>query len=206
MIRFVSSNIKLLMRDIIIVLFIISTPLLIYIHQLFPVKVNFYENPFFSIKSNYYNDIQAFVYMISMKLVFILMYSIWYISCKNWWKSILIIPIVFGVYQLIIVISDEIKFVDDFDELVYSLLVAVPMIILLYFFSKRLVYYTKSQHLSESISREIDSLIIDISNFKTNDFKSLRDEVLELRKQKSNMEKEDYLIKLFKLRDHLNNL
>ena len=206
MVQATKSKSKLLKRDFLWIFIILISPLCIYLYQLFPMRVAYYENNYFKLESNYYDDIQAMIYMISTKVVFVIIYSIWYVTSKNWWKSVILFPLFFSIYQLILVVNDEVEYIDNYQELLYTIVLSIPVIFGLTFLSKKLDYYEQSHNLKETVDKEIDDLVLDISKFQSNKFKSLKEEVKTLRKQKTKQRKEDYLIELIKLRDKLYNM
>ena len=62
-------------KDILLVFIIVLTPLIIYIH-LFVPETQLWETLLFTIESNYYKDIQSLIWTVSIKMAYIIAYSI----------------------------------------------------------------------------------------------------------------------------------
>ncbi|OUS02935.1 hypothetical protein A9Q86_02490 [Flavobacteriales bacterium 33_180_T64] len=189
-------------KDIIIITLIVLSPLITYVHLKFP-ETKTLETSLFTINSNYYGDIQALVWTISIKLAYILTFSFWFLTCKHWWRFGLLIPLIFYINQLMIVINDEIYYVDN-KELKISFIISIPIILLLLFISKKLNYYSKSKSLAEDLDAEIKLLFKEASLINKKDFKDTKLEVAKLRLEKDNLSPQEYLTKLIALRDSLN--
>jgi len=196
-------NRKNFKRDVVFILLILVTPFLVYIYLLFPEYTKIYKSALFTIESNYYENVQILIHQSSMKMIFILMYIYWFLTCKHWWRMVLLIPIVFNFYQFLQVINDDVLYVDKY-EFWFCLLLSTPLIVFLFYVSKRLNYYSKHQSLNESLNKEISQLIHEASHHGSPDFKVIKNKLLVLRKEKSNLSKVMYLSKLIELRDKLN--
>jgi len=96
-------------KDIVIIIAIILLPLLTYIYIFFPRQktINFLGYQF---SSGYYGDVEAFLWTLMQKLVFVLTFLIWFTTCKHWWRNILSVPIIFFISKLIIVLNDDLVF------------------------------------------------------------------------------------------------
>lgn len=177
------------------------TPLLLYIYLFFP-ESNIYETPFFTISTKYYEDVQALIWTSSIKVVFILMFSIWYITCRHWWRICLIIPIIFFVNQLIVVVNDELQYADEY-ELGISLIISIPILLIIIILSKKLKYYSEAKSIAEDLDTEINQIFENAVKIKNKNLRQIKTEIKNLKSQKANLSKEEYLKKLIRMRDQL---
>uniref|UniRef100_UPI0040494397 hypothetical protein n=1 Tax=Gelidibacter sp. TaxID=2018083 RepID=UPI0040494397 len=194
-------NRKQFYKDIIIIVLILLTTLLMYAY-LFVPDIKTLELPFFTINSNYYDSVQVFAWTILSKVVLILAFSLWYVTCQYWWLQAILIPLIFSINQLIIVLMDDLTYIDK-NEFWVSLLVIIPYIFILIFLSKKMHGYSSSIKLQQDISLEIDVLMQELSKFNEVTYKASKLEYQQLKKQKDSLEKEDYLSQLISLRDTL---
>lgn len=97
---------KTLLGGTIIAVIIIVSPYLFWIHELFP-SISIWDSPFGTISSNYYGDVQVLFWMLLNKLVPLLLFCIWFFTCKHWWYHALIIPICTLTFQVYEVVDDE---------------------------------------------------------------------------------------------------
>ncbi len=192
-------NRKEFLKDIGVISLILLTPLLFYVYLLFPESSKL-ETPFFTINTKYYEDIQVFIWTFSIKISFILMFSVWYLTCKHWWRICLLIPIIFFLNQLIVVINDELQNADHY-EFGISFAISIPIIVVLLVLSKKLKYYSESKSLAEELDLEINQLFKNVVIIKHKDILGLKREMKYLKSQKSKMTSEEYLKKLIRLRD-----
>jgi len=89
------------------VIFIISTPYLLYFYQNIPEDIKNWDTFFGPIKGGYYGTARMFIYSFLSKFVPLLLLFIWFITNRQWWVHSLIIPITVYLFQLISVINDS---------------------------------------------------------------------------------------------------
>ncbi|SDS37296.1 hypothetical protein SAMN04515667_2028 [Formosa sp. Hel1_31_208] len=193
---------KAFLRDVIIAVVIVTTPFLIYFHLVFPKSV-IYESSFFTISSGYYENVQTMFWVFLMKISFVIIYTIWYITNKHWWKPIILIVLFISITQLVLALRDEIEYVDG-NEFWIGPVVALPYILISIYISNKLDYYSRSKSLSEDLDQEIKLLFEEVSQVKSTDYKQVKAKVLKLRLEKSKMTTKQYLAQLIQLRDSLN--
>ncbi|MEM6722163.1 MAG: hypothetical protein AAF611_22740 [Bacteroidota bacterium] len=116
---------KRLVRSSIIAVLIAITPYIFQLYESVPTDAK-WENFLFSFESNYYKNAQIVAWVCMNKLVPLLLLIIWFITCKNWWYHIILIPIAMFAFQFIQAINDESR---NFDELEIYWLIPIMMII-----------------------------------------------------------------------------
>lgn len=191
-------------KDITIISMIILLPLVTYLYFLFP-NDKILHTPLEPIKSGYYGDISVLVWVLCLKLICIFSYGVWFITCKHWWRYVLLVPMVFFVFQLVVILNDDLSNMDQ-PEFVTSIIASVPLVSVLLLVSKKFNYYSASKKLTEELDFEINSLLEEVSSFNVQNFKSVKEQLKVLRKEKHTMGSQDYLNRLIALRDGLTKL
>ena len=194
-------NRKVLIKDLVIAGIIVVLPFLFYLYMFAPNE-KVWETWFFTIESNYYRDVNTFLWAISTKVLMLAILLLWFFTCKHWWKYCILIPIIIELYKLLGTIKPNLTFIDE-NEFIKSLPFTIPILILLIYLSNRLNYYSLVQKLNINLDEEIDNLIQELAKYKSIDYKSKRDQYEELKKIKSNLDKMEYLKRLISLRNEL---
>ena len=142
---------KSLLTGSIIILLIISAPYLLYIHQNIPEDVVDLDTAFGVIKGGFYLSAQYTIYWFFSKFVPLLLLIIWFITNKHWWVHALAIPISVYLFQLIGVVMDSEQFADE-NEFIYTVPIAVVIIVILYFIRSKMAIYI----LAVDLKKEMD--------------------------------------------------
>ncbi|WP_055444754.1 hypothetical protein [Lacinutrix himadriensis] len=188
-------------KDLFILLLIIITPFLFFLYTIAPEDVTEWKTRFFHInlsKTGY--DVNATLWYFSYKLLFFIVFILWFITCKHWWRYVLLVPLLVEVYK-ISGMCYELNGISADYKFYYSFISWVPLIIILFILSKKLNYYSLSKSINKQIDEEIYVLMNQVSNYKTVDYKEFKVKLISLRKQKENLDKKEYLVQLIKLRD-----
>ncbi len=135
----------------IILLIIITSPYLLYIHQIIPREIENYETIFGIIKGGYYIRVQTYIYFLLSKFVPLALLTIWFLTNKHWWVHAIIIPISVYLFQLISVINDSEQYADEVD-FIYTVPIAVIVVVILYFLRSKLALYI----LALDLKKEMD--------------------------------------------------
>ncbi|WP_299241321.1 hypothetical protein [uncultured Aquimarina sp.] len=116
---------KSLQTGSIIAILIAIIPFMFYFTDIFPDGA-VWENSFFTYKSRYYESVSTFIWVAFSKLVPLLLFIIWYLTCKHWWSKIILIPIGLFFFQLISILNEDSDVVDS-QEIYY----AIPFVIII---------------------------------------------------------------------------
>ena len=133
------------------VIFIISTPYLLYFYQNIPDDLKTMDTIFGTVKNGYYATVQIYIYTLFSKFVPLMLLFIWFITNKNWWVHALIIPISVYLFQLIAVINDSELYMDEV-EFIYTVPFLVVIVVILYFVRSKIAIYIQAVDLK----REMD--------------------------------------------------
>jgi hypothetical protein len=134
-----------------IILIVITIPYLLYFYKSIPSDIENLETFIGTVKSGYYSSVQSFLYNFFSKLVPLLLLLIWFLTNKHWWVHAIIIPISVYLFQLISVINDSEDFVDEVD-FIYTVPIAVIIIVILYFIRSKMAIYI----LAVDLKKEMD--------------------------------------------------
>jgi hypothetical protein len=114
----------------IIVLIIASTPFLFYSYESFPDS-KVWETPFFTITTSYTSIAHLAWYSVS-KGIPLMLFLLWFFTCKHWWHWIILVPIAMYAFQLWGIINESNSL--DVLEIYYIiplLIVLVPAVYLI---------------------------------------------------------------------------
>ncbi|MBQ0786212.1 MAG: hypothetical protein KBT69_01835 [Oceanihabitans sp.] len=189
------------LKDFSIVFIIVISPFLFFLYMLSPEKTGEWETWLFHININNTGyEVDEFLWCISTYFLITINLSLWFVSCKHWWRYVILIPIIIELEKINLIYYDLSYDILDY-KFHYSFILSIPIIIFLFVLSKKLNYYSLSKSINKQIDDEINVLMKHVSNYKTEDYKKYKKKLVLLRKQKINLDKKEYLIKLIKLRD-----
>lgn len=115
----------------IIAILIAISPYIFYSYESFP-NVQVWETSFFTYDSAYYGSVQATAYWATSKIVSLMFLILWFLTCKEWWYHVILIPIAMYTFQLITVFNDDTNYVDEV-EIYYVIPVMMVIIPIVYF-------------------------------------------------------------------------
>ena len=136
-------------------LILIATPFLFYIYRLAPSDSTEWETIFGTIRSSGFSNVQSYIYTLFTKITFVLLTGIWFLTSNNWWKYAILVPFTMFLFQLVGVVNNELKYVDEFDFW-YSLPIILPILFFVIYISLRI---SKNQANSEDLMREVEDEI-----------------------------------------------
>ncbi len=187
---------RIKLNDYLILLIITILPFSFYIEKFIPD--NLLEMDLFGFEFQLTNV----VWYLALKIYLIVILSIWYFTCRNWWKIAILVPLTIEFLKLIRFFNNNNEKFDENDFLT-SLPITIPILFILFFISFRLRKILIADKIRNDMSSEIeqvfkellvDSIIIEESR-----------EFLELKRNKASYNKKEYLIKLKNLRNKLIN-
>lgn len=180
---------------------IVAMPLIINIHKIAPKQKN-WKTEYFIINSNYFENVNTMLWLLFTKIFIIGIISVWFVTCRHWWRYAILVPLVIELYKLIAMLNDENEFIDEI-EFIHTIPIIIPIILFIVFISNRLGYYNKSVVFNQQLTQEIDQLFSELSNFKKESYTRAKTNYKHLLKEKGSLPKEEYLQKLIAIRDGL---
>lgn len=138
----------------VIAILISLSPFLLYIHNLIPDHLENFETIFGTIKGGPFEIAQVLVYMFFNKFVPLFLLTLLYITNKNWWSNVILIPIATYVFQLISIISNSESSIDEL-EFIYIFPITIIILTPLYFIKRKLDIYLKALDLKNEMKEVI---------------------------------------------------
>ncbi len=142
-----------LLTDSLIIAFMLCVPYAFYLYNYFPDK-EIFQTSFYTFESYEYVSVRAFFWVISSKILPLLLLIIWFTTCKHWWYYSIAIPIGVYIFQLIGALNDGMKFMDEF-EFVYSIPITALILMVLLMIRSKIKVYLKAVNLH----KEVDDVI-----------------------------------------------
>jgi len=133
----------------VIVFLIIITPYLMFLYKSVPDVEN-WKTFLGVIKGGYYDSAQNYIYWFFSKFVPLLLLIIWFLTCKHWWVHAIIIPISVYLFQLITVINDSEKYIDEV-EFIYTVPITVLVITIMYYLRSKLAIFIQAVDLKKEM-------------------------------------------------------
>ncbi|WP_298901869.1 hypothetical protein [uncultured Psychroserpens sp.] len=192
---------KYLKKDIVIMLIIILLPFLFYLYNLAPRDTKIWKIWWFEIDSGMYEEVDYYVWLLAVKFLTLLILSIWFLTCKYWWRVILFIPLSVEVHKINNTFTG-VEFGNTYSPIyLKSLIYSLFFICMLMFLSRKLKFYRRYNTLN--VNRDINEELIKLSKFDAKKYKLVKTNLLALEKRKDKLEKKKYLTELILLRDQL---
>ena len=117
---------KNLILGTLIATFIALTPIIFNLYKSVP-DVQIWDTFLFKLNSRYYGSATVLAWTLMIKVSPLLLFIVWFFTCRHWWYHAIIIPIGMHIYQIITILNDDLKFVDQ-HELIYLLPVMAVII------------------------------------------------------------------------------
>ncbi len=108
-----SYNRKILLGSI-VASFVAATPFLFYLYEYVPDKEE-WNTIFGTYRSVEYGSANVAMWVLSMKVVPLLLSFVWFFTCRHWWYHALLVPIAMFSFQLISALNFDARYMDEFD-------------------------------------------------------------------------------------------
>ena len=108
------------------------TPILFNLYTSVPDQM-VWNTSFFTYTSAYYESLFVLAWTLMNKLIPLLLMFIWIFTCRHWWYHVILVPIGMFVYQIIIIMDDDLSFADknELYVLLPVMMVIIPSIYLI---------------------------------------------------------------------------
>jgi len=126
-----NSNRSLILGSVIATLIAIA-PFLFTLYESVP-DTKVWNTFLFTYDSNYYESANVAAWTLTGKLIPLYLLFIWFFTCRHWWYHALLVPIALYVYQIIGILSDDLRFADTnlFLYLLPVMAIVIPSIYLI---------------------------------------------------------------------------
>ena len=135
----------------------LAIPFIFYLYRIVPKGTQVIDLYFFKMGNGGFYDLQTFFYVVWRKFLYIICFFIWFLSCKYWWRYVILAPITMLLFQISGALNQNIKYIDNYDFW-YSLPIITPILLIILFIRKRLAYYSDMLDLKDTIDEEINSI------------------------------------------------
>ncbi len=190
---------KNLKKDLVVIFIVTLIPFLFFIYRLVP-DTNIWVTDFFVIDfGSFFESSQYFFWFMSVKILTLMLLSLWYLTCRNTWRYVLFLPIaaeIHKAYTLLKTFQLDREYIPTIFE---STIYFIPYILIIYILSN-FVDYFKLKPIN-LVNKEINSQVLKLSKHNRKKIKNYRKELIELMNKKEEMPRKEYLIKLIALRD-----
>jgi hypothetical protein len=200
--RKISKN-RNFLRDIIILLLIVTLPFLFFTYNIIPYNSKVWDSDLLSLNSTALRDLDYLIWIIYIKVLTLLILSIWFVTCLKVWRYVLFFPIIVEIYKIFILLVVLKYGYGHENQYLESLLVSTPYSLMLIFFSKKSGFLSKKRKSNIIINHEINKELNKLSKFDVSQYKLVEKKLIKLHSLKGNMDKRVYLTKLITLRDQL---
>lgn len=146
---------KELLKGVVIILILISTPFLFYIYTFAPFDSKEWDTVFGRIGSGGFDNVKSFLHALFTKITFVILTTIWFLSSKNWWKYAILVPLTMFLFQLSGVVNYQLQFIDEYDFW-YSLPFILPILFFLILLS---VILSKKKSSKKSLNEDAHDFV-----------------------------------------------
>lgn len=136
----------------------IITPLLFYAYRYCPADLEVWETKYFTIGAGGFLTVQGFVYALAGKSILVMTLSMWFLTCKHWWRYALLVPFSVYLFQFVSVLNQQQERMDEFDY-IQSLPITLPILIIHILAAKNINYFKGKLDLKDEIDAELENLI-----------------------------------------------
>lgn len=140
-----------------------------------------------------FQSVSVFFWVLSFKIEVIALCSLWFLTCRHWWRFVILIPFVIEIYKLIGLFDTSTTVIDE-TNYISSLPVTLPVIILVLFVLRRDYQIRIQNKILLDLDSEINLMLIASTN--QTKLKKMEAQFNELLNRKSFLSKEEYINQL----------
>ena len=112
------------------------TPYLFYLYESVP-STEIWSTFLFTYDSTFWKDANYAMWVFTGKIIPIFLLLLWFFTCRHWWYHTLLVPIAMYIFQLIVMLNADTKYMDEF-QLIYLLPVMAVVIPSIYLIRARI--------------------------------------------------------------------
>ncbi|MEH6656469.1 hypothetical protein [Leeuwenhoekiella marinoflava] len=122
-----------LLTGSLIAAFIAASPYFFYLYEGFP-KSKIWETSFFGLTLRYesinFVGVDVVAWIVFSKAIPMLLFLIWFLTCKHWWYHAILVPICMYFFQIVSTFNDDLAFTDSLDIYYMAPIILVALIFL----------------------------------------------------------------------------
>lgn len=189
--------------DICIATGILAIPFLFYSYQFFPNE-EVLNTLIFTVQFDSFGTANYFAWIVGTKLITLLLLSLWFITCKHWWRNFILIPIVLELYKIFGIITDEfLVFIHELISFSFLITSISVYLIILRYLTKRLKYFNREKRYSHLINIDFYNYIFKVINFRKSQCEELIEEFKEIQKSRIKANEKEFMERIMKLRENI---
>ncbi len=158
--KYLPQDRKSLVLGSIIATILALLPYLFSLYQSVP-ETKEWDTFLFTYHSGYFENARTAMWILTGKLVPLLLILIWFFTNRHWWYHSLLVPIAMYIYQIIVVFYDE-QYLDEF-QLIYMIPVMAIVIPSIYLIRARI--FNKINEASKSLEELEEEFMITPKTF-----------------------------------------
>ena len=124
---------KSLLTGSLIAAFITASPYFFYLYEGFP-RSKVWETSFLGINLKYesgnFDGVDVIAWIVFSKAVPLLLFFIWFLTCKHWWYHAILVPICMYSFQIVSTFNDDLAFTDSVDIYYMAPIIFIALIFL----------------------------------------------------------------------------
>ena len=192
-----------LVKDFAMIIGVLLLPLLVYIHLFFSEEIVSLNFLFFRIESGDFTSIHVALWVLSMKLIPVISFLLWRSTLISWWRNILLLPVLFFVWQISSVLDTDKRYFNDFkDFYLVLLLIIIALLIVIKIFLNFKTFINRIET-SKAINNEIEEMLNQVSISDKNLILKIQNEFKSLQLNKNEISESEYLKRLLILKSRL---
>lgn len=159
--EFLPQDRKGLLIGSVIATLIAITPYIFYLYESVPSE-KVWNTFLFTYDSDYYQDANVSMWVLTSKIVPLMLLVIWFFTCRHWWYHTLLVPISMYSYQIFVTIGVDLEYIDS-NQLIY--LIPVMAVIIPSIYLIRAKIFNKITMVSKSLEELEDEFKMSPKNF-----------------------------------------
>ncbi|WP_298899308.1 hypothetical protein [uncultured Psychroserpens sp.] len=112
--------------------FIAATPVFFSLHESVPTE-KVWDTFLFTYDSNFWEDAQYGMWVLTGKIIPLMLLLIWFFTCRHWWYHAILVPVIMYVFQIMVTYKVEATNIDE-SQTIYLLpimAIVIPSIYLI---------------------------------------------------------------------------
>ena len=145
-------------------------------------------------------NIYDLVYFTKMKMLILFFSITWYLTCRHWWKPVILIVIIMELFKLASIFNSNFTQIDEI-EFMTSMPITIPIIVLLILFSIKIKRFKFSKEVRNELDKEIDGVFFELNIDKLNRLDELKNRIKIVRKKYYHKDRKKYIKELTIIRN-----
>lgn len=137
------------------------TPYLFYLYESVP-SGKVWNTFLFNYSSENWEDVNYVMWLLTGKLIPLYLLFLWFFTCRHWWYHALLVPMAMYIYQIVVMMNDDTKFMDQV-QLIYLIPVMAIVIPTIYLIRARI--FNKINSANKSLEELEEEFKISPKNF-----------------------------------------